>query len=375
MEDNRYVIFGAGKLGKRAIDKYGKNNILFFIDNNEHIIGNQRYGIEIKAVDSVSQMSDDIVVIIASRYWRGMERQLREMNIKNYEIYGVNSYIDSPELIINPYIEKYESTDSRIIVDEIQDEVERLQNNVQLFNHIEIETINRCNGKCSFCPVNVYSDNRELKKMSKELFEKIIHELEKLDYQGKIALFSNNEPLLDNRILDFHYYAREHLPNARMHLCTNGTLLTLDKYIKLMDCLDELIIDNYNQELEVIPSLQEIVDFCEDKPELKKRTSILLRKQDEVLTSRGGDAPNVEKSEKYPMVSCILPFQQMIIRPDGKVSLCCNDALGKTTLGDVTTQSVEEVWNSVLFKKIRFLISKGRENYDRCRYCDTLYIN
>ena len=41
---------------------------------------------------------------------------------------------------------------------------------------IEIETVNRCNGKCSFCPVNANEPQREYAKMSTELFYKIIQE-------------------------------------------------------------------------------------------------------------------------------------------------------------------------------------------------------
>lgn len=41
-----------------------------------------------------------------------------------------------------------------------------------LFNNIEIETVNRCNGTCSFCPVNKNQDPREYKKMPEELFKK-----------------------------------------------------------------------------------------------------------------------------------------------------------------------------------------------------------
>ena len=43
-----------------------------------------------------------------------------------------------------------------------------------LFESIEIETINRCNGTCSFCPINRNDDTRILHKMSDELFYNII---------------------------------------------------------------------------------------------------------------------------------------------------------------------------------------------------------
>ena len=53
--------------------------------------------------------------------------------------------------------------------------------------------------------------------MSQDLFESIIQQLADIDYSGKLALFSNNEPFLDKDILAKHKHARDKLPNARMH--------------------------------------------------------------------------------------------------------------------------------------------------------------
>lgn len=87
-----------------------------------------------------------------------------------------------------------------------------------LFSSVEIETINACNGRCSFCPVNRALDPRTHIMMRRDLFEKIIIELQTLNYSGRIGLFSNNEPFLDKRIIDFAKYAREHLPYAYLYL-------------------------------------------------------------------------------------------------------------------------------------------------------------
>ena len=48
------------------------------------------------------------------------------------------------------------------------------QKQFPIFQGIEIETINRCNGSCSFCPINKFEDNRKLKYMESELFYSII---------------------------------------------------------------------------------------------------------------------------------------------------------------------------------------------------------
>ena len=121
-----------------------------------------------------------------------------------------------------------------------------------LFGMIEIETINRCNGVCSFCPVNRANDSRPYKLMPDEMFYSIIRQLHDLNYTGQIDLFSNNEPLLDKRILKFCSHTREELPKAFLVLYTNGTLLTVETFIGLMKSLDSLIIDNYVDDLEII---------------------------------------------------------------------------------------------------------------------------
>ena len=67
---------------------------------------------------------------------------------------------------------------------------------------------------------------------------------------------------------------------------------------------------------------------------------------------------------------CTLPYKQMIVRPDGKISLCCNDALGKMSLGDLTMQTVVEAWNSPEYRRVRALLAGGREKIKLCEYCD-----
>ena len=80
--------------------------------------------------------------------------------------------------------------------------------------HIEIETINRCNSTCSFCPVSRLIDPRAGARMTEETYRGIIEELCEWNYTGTLNLFSNNEPFLDKRIIEFVNIARENLPDA-----------------------------------------------------------------------------------------------------------------------------------------------------------------
>lgn len=267
--------------------------------------------------------------------------------------------------------ERIEETEYARKNDKFVDECD--MNNLDLFLRIDIETINRCNGICPFCPVNAKEEQRPYAKMSEELFRKIIDELHELNYSKSLALFDNNEPFLDERIIEFQKYVRESLPNAFLDLWTNGSLLTLDKFKEIIPYLDRIVIDNYNDELELNLNPKIISEYIEDKPDLKDKVVVYLRKQNEVLTSRGGAAPNKKDGDYHIDTKCVLPFQQFNVRPDGKVSLCCNDALGVYTLGDLNKQSIEEVWYSDEYMRIRKEMKEnGRRNLKLCNNCDTV---
>lgn len=243
--------------------------------------------------------------------------------------------------------------------------------NLNIFNTIEIETINRCNGICPFCPVNVHDDPRKHVSMTDDLFKKIIEELKNINYSGTLSLYSNNEAFLDKNIISKCKYAKENVPNAIITIWTNATLLTLDKYISVIQYLDKLVIDNYNDNYEYNPNVKIIAEYLETHTELKNKTQISMRMQNQILSTRGGKAPNKSKSKLYPGTSCNLPFQQIIIRPDGKISLCCNDALGVYTLGDVTKQTLIDIWKSETHLNIlRELKTNGRKKLELCKNCD-----
>lgn len=250
----------------------------------------------------------------------------------------------------------------------------------RLFGWVEIETVNRCNSTCSFCPVNKRDDPRDYKYMSDELFTKIVEELGALDYRGRLALYSNNEPLLDPKIVERSREARQKVPNANIYILTNGTKITTQLAVDLLEAgLDYIKIDNYSDQLKLHRNVLRLVEDFE-KPEYHQYTNrifIVKRLLHEVLSNRGGSAPNKQAAlqketyQHYADSSCAYPFNQLIIRPDGKVSLCCNDALGKATMGDVSKRSLVEVWRNKAFTKLREEITtNGRKNMSICNTCD-----
>lgn len=63
--DNKVVVYGAGNIGKAAYKKFGEN-IVYYVDRNEAIIGDRIEGIEIKSIDSLQELSKKYSIVIAA---------------------------------------------------------------------------------------------------------------------------------------------------------------------------------------------------------------------------------------------------------------------------------------------------------------------
>jgi len=361
-KDKNFIIWGAGKEGENTLEILEKIGIYVdcFLDKGcqegeDRIFLNKKvYNPSILKKFSIY----DTFIIIASMYGNEISFELMEMGYMS----GLN-FLSTNDLRNGKSFAKYHSDAKKYLDNLIID--------LPLFKTIEIETINKCNNDCPFCPVNIHSDTREFRRMSDDLFYSILKQLSALQYSGHIAIFSNNEPYMDNRILEFIKATRVSLPEAYTYIYTNGTLLTLDKFIESMKWLDLIIIDNYNDAYEFLPTVREIYQYCLGKPDLENRVRICKRAKNEKLTTRGGQAPNRELI-KISGITCLLPFQQFVVRPDGKVSLCCNDALGKYTLGDLYEETIIDVWYGKAYEKVRKKIYNGRDNLPLCIGCDSL---
>jgi hypothetical protein len=243
---------------------------------------------------------------------------------------------------------------------------------IPLFESIEIETVNRCNGTCGFCPINHRDDRRPYAKMSEELFHKIIDELEALDYAGRISLFSNNEPLLDNRICEFAKYASDRLKKACIIIFTNGTLMNYETFVTLIEHVDVLNFDIYydNSSVEETPAeVKKILAACLTEKRWKEKVMVQFIPRNMIRNNRGGNSKNRKKSYEV-QAPCLLPYIQMIVRPDGKTSLCCNDAMGQNTLADLNTETLTEAWYNSNYAGARNRIRTSRQNIGFCKYCD-----
>lgn len=90
------VLFGAGNMCRNFMKCYGDEfPPLFTCDNNRERWGERFEGLEIKAPESLKELSPDCAIFICNIYYREIEEQLREMGIRNPIEYFNDEYMPS----------------------------------------------------------------------------------------------------------------------------------------------------------------------------------------------------------------------------------------------------------------------------------------
>jgi radical SAM protein with 4Fe4S-binding SPASM domain len=239
----------------------------------------------------------------------------------------------------------------------------------KLFRVVAIETKSGCNLKCSFCPVGKSVDRREPGLLSIAIIEKILTELNSLNYVHTINLFGNNEPLADPRICTIVRMARDQIPQAFLKIVTNGTYLTEELCHKLFSSgLSRLVINNYSISTLIAP-VRHILERSEkfDNYDI----FISIRNPQEVLTTRGGLAPNKQKPDIQPIGFCALPFVDINVDYKGNVVTCCFDTHSNWIVGNVKNNSLVSLWVDQKFYELRAMLKAGiRDQHLVCRNCD-----
>lgn len=246
-----------------------------------------------------------------------------------------------------------------------------MNNNYYVPLFISVETINRCNGTCPFCPCNIRDEIRPYMEMSDEVFNKIINDLSEMKYSGTLMLLANNEVFLDKKIMDRIKIARKKVPKCHMKIITNGKLLTTKIFDELNNkrLIDELVINNYNSSTKLNCQVQKIYDLYKDK-ELNMEVIINIRYANEVLSNRAGTSPNKKEMKGIIKDFCVLPYTDININPKGNLLICCCDAVEKTNLGNIMDDSLINIFNNEKYRMIRKRMKKGRHNYSFCKHCD-----
>ena len=87
--DIKIIIFGSGKIGHRALNFLGNENVWCYCDNNSQLVGTERYG---KAVISFTELKENysnavIVIAVGDYDSYAIAKQCEENKILDYVIY------------------------------------------------------------------------------------------------------------------------------------------------------------------------------------------------------------------------------------------------------------------------------------------------
>lgn len=300
---------------------------------------------------------------------------------------------------------------------------EKIHNNYKDKNdivpsQITIEISGNCNAKCPFCPRQVFE--MDLKGfMPKEIFYNIIKQIKQIPTIKTVSLAALGEPLLHPNFDEFVEYLTK--LNYEVMFPTNMSLahkhfhtllkakriiysieghdkesyeklrrnLNFEQVYKNVKVLDELIKEKRSKEEHsparllnfIITKNSEIkthielwgdyVDAINIRPighplkwdkNLKTFIPIEIEQmQDEIF-------PKVEKTEK---TKCTQPFELIVIRPDGKLSLCCCDTGCDLDFGDYRNLKKSFFKNKNL-NKVREEFRKN--NIEICKNCTENFV-
>ena len=245
---------------------------------------------------------------------------------------------------------------------------------------VEISDSGTCNRSCVFCP---RSDPQWIKKfenkefIKKELHDKICKELSQYDYSGIVVYSGFNEPLINKACFENIARTRKYLPNAKIELITNGDVLNLMKLKKLfISGLSTILISVYDGPEDMVKFQKLCEEAKLDKRQFVIRNRYLPPEEDYGITmsNRGGQMENathsinsLKKSIKQP---CYYPSYNLFIDYNGDVLMCSHDWGKKNILGNLNTNTIQDIWMSENAKKSRLNLANAERGFSPCNVCD-----
>jgi radical SAM protein with 4Fe4S-binding SPASM domain len=230
---------------------------------------------------------------------------------------------------------------------------------------VEIEINHHCNRACSYCP-NSVAERIEQGEMDPALFERLMQQLVDIGYKGSISYMFYNEPLLSKNLNHFVQTTRRYLPTNEIHLYTNGTLLTLEKFRALhRDGVGYFFVTKHEGVKNYI-----FDKVYEELNEDEKFIVFFKSYKDLVLTNRGG-AVKAGPPEPIQLTACSIPQYLVVITVKGNVLPCFEDFYEKNIMGNVGETHLRDIWMNQKFESFRHSLKLGlRHSQDPCNKCN-----
>jgi len=251
---------------------------------------------------------------------------------------------------------------------------------------LQIETTNLCNSKCVFC---IHNTLKKFGTMSDKLFLKILNDAKEIPSIEIIVPMLLGEPFLDKKIIKRLKLINKILPNKKVAVFTNCSLLTADilyelikiknltMYFSLNGASKEtrkkiMGLDDYFHCLQMIRLYEKLKGKCVvqmvahssiSSGEIKKFKKMFKKNNVIGYKNWSGD-----KFCALPKTKCVRAICEMTIMNTGKVNLCCME-YGKVIFGDVNKKSLKEIWESPERQRYAQIHSEGKYMKGVCSNC------
>ena len=252
-----------------------------------------------------------------------------------------------------------------------------------------IQTHSACNSDCLFCPHSQFREALPQGKMKDSLFREIVQQASQFSERIWINLFLMNEPLLDRRIVERVELVKRQIPRSVVGIWTNGAALNEELIERLMDSpLDGLGVSLHAHTAESYERITGRSDFDQIRANVVRlaRQRLAKGRKDLTMVLRFVGAGHLlEIDERMDLVEFwaehdvrldilvghnsragLVTSRVGVMQPrrwlagcgdpdggprqahilfNGQVVLCCMDYQRSVVLGDLTVESLEQIWN------------------------------
>ena len=281
---------------------------------------------------------------------------------------------------------------------------------------IDIELTNNCNLQCLFCPTGTGTSTRNKGFMAEEVFQKILENLK--GTRAGLRFSRWGEPTLHPKVIDFFKAAKKN--GHFLHLNTNGQLLNEIFIIDLINAgLDSIkfsfqgVDEKTYQEMRQDSSYKKLFENIKTVysirgtralPYIHVSTTTTYETDYEIKRFKEGISPycdlvtagktrlehiEIEKvklndsqkkllselKEKESMVEerlkiCPEVFGKVSVDWDGQITACCSDYNRGMIIGDITKDSLQNIFHGEEIKKYREILRKREfEKIPHCSRC------
>lgn len=269
--------------------------------------------------------------------------------------------------------------------------------------YVQIETVRTCNAACIMCPLEASNEPRMA--MSDALFSRVVEKIACLTPIPHVGLHGLNEPLMDKKLIS-RIRQLKAAGVAKVSVVSNGSLMTQEKALELIEAgisdisfsiesVDKSTFEGIRIGLKLEDVLCGIHNFVTARNMSTRYVPIRLlftyselnRLQYDqfraywlpILNSDGDtiSALPIHSFGKFGLYNsdnngaCYQVFTDMHIRADGRVSMCCIDVDAEYKVGDISQDSIIEIYNSsqIRFDRHRHMIGY-RHDIEICANCD-----